>query len=384
MKIRLTWTGAFGATTALLGAVALSACGDEESAGKGNASTVKVTLTDAGCSPTKLNATAGPTTFTIENPGSSKVSEMELKSPDGIILGERENIAAGLSGSFSLTLKAGRYVMSCPNGDSEDNGTLIVTGTAPSTANAASPALLRAATDGYRDYVRRESAAMLAGVTAFTTALEKGETDRAKALYGPVRRHYEAIEPVAESFGDLDPKIDARVNDVPNVKDWTGFHRIEQILWTKDTTDGTEPYAKQLLADTETLDRKVQSLTYQAPQLANGAVELLNEVANGKITGEEDRYSHTDLSDFQGNLEGAHEAFEQLRPALEANGNGVLAKQIAARFATVQSGLDGYRRNTPLGFAYYQSLTPADRLRFAQQVDALAEPLSTVAARVAG
>src|SRR5262249_54571717 len=164
------------------------------------------------------------------------------------------------SGEFSLTLKAGHYVMSCPNGDSEDNGTLIVTGTAPSTANAVSPALLTKATDGYRDYVRRESAALLAGVTAFTTALEKGETDRAKALYGPVRRHYEAIEPVAESFGDLDPKIDARVNDVPSVKDWTGFHRIEQILWTKDTTDGTERYAKQLLADTKTLDRKVQSL----------------------------------------------------------------------------------------------------------------------------
>jgi iron uptake system component EfeO len=384
MNIRLTWTGALGALTALLGVLTLAACGDTESAGKGGASTVKVTLTDGGCSPASIKSPAGPTTFTVVNTGTSKVTEMELKNADGVILGERENVAAGLSGSFSLTLKAGRYVMSCPNGDSEDNGTLVVTGTPAGSSGAPSPALLSAATGGYRDYVRKESAALLAGVKAFTTALERGETDRAKALYGPVRRHYEAIEPVAESFGDLDPKIDARVNDVPDVRQWTGFHRIEQILWTKDTAAGTERYAEQLLADVKTLNRRVQSLTYQAPQLANGAVELLNEVANGKITGEEDRYSHTDLSDFQGNLEGARVAFQQLRPALVAGGNGALAKQIAARFGAVQSGLDGYRRSTPLGFAHYGELTPADRLRFAQQVDALAEPLSTVAARVAG
>src|SRR5262249_35829600 len=151
-------------------------------------------------------------------------------------------------------------------------------------------------TTGYRGYVRREVAALLAGTQEFAAALRRGETTHAQALFGPVRRHYEAIEPVAESFGDLDPEIDARVNDVPSIAQWTGFHRIEQTLWRRHTTDGTRPYAEKLLADVHTLNRKVQSLTYQAPQLANGAVELLNEVANSKITGEEDRYSHTDLS----------------------------------------------------------------------------------------
>jgi iron uptake system component EfeO len=102
------------------------------------------------------------------------------------------------------------------------------------------------------------------------------------------------------------------------------------------------------------------------------------------ITGEEDRYSHTDLSDFEGNLTGARVAFEQLRPALVAQGKVALVNEITPRFATVQHGLDAYRRDTPLGFAFYSELTSADRKRFAQQVDALAEPLSTVAAQVAG
>jgi iron uptake system component EfeO len=165
---------------------------------------------------------------------------------------------------------------------------------------------------------------------------------------------------------------------------WTGFHRIEQILWVKGTTDGTAALADKLLTDVKALERRAKTLRFQPAQLANGAVELLNEVAGSKITGEEDRYSHTDLSDFQGNLDGARVAFELLRPALVKRDEGTLARAIAARFATVQKGLDRYKRATPLGFTTYDELTPADRRAFAQQIDALAEPLATVAAKVTG
>jgi iron uptake system component EfeO len=320
----------------------------------------------------------------VSNGGTSKVSEMELKDGSGVILGESENVVEGLKGKFSLNLGPGRYVVNCPSGDAEDQGTLVATGTASAQPKGASAPLLKAATSGYKRYVESEVALLHAGTARFVAALKRGDVTGAKQLFGPVRTHYEAIEPVAESFGSLDPAIDARVNDVPDVKQWTGFHRIEQILWEQGTTRGTAPYAKKLLADVSTLNAKVQTLDYQAPQLANGAVELLNEVANSKITGEEDRYSHTDLSDFEGNLTGARVAFELLRPALVAHGDGALAADIAARFAAVQRGLNAYRRDTPLGFATYSELTPSDRLRFAQQVDALAEPLSTVAARVTG
>ena len=189
---------------------------------------------------------------------------------------------------------------------------------------------------------------------------------------------------MAESFGDLDPKLDARAGDVAKGTPWTGFHRIEQILWVKNTTAGTAPLARRLRADVATLRRTTGPLFFQPAQLANGAVELLDEVAHSKITGEEDRYPHTDLSDFQGNLAGARKAFDLLRPALFADGEGKLADTIAARFADVQTGLDRYRRRTPLGFAPYGELTPEDRRALAQKLDALAEPLSTVAAKVSG
>jgi iron uptake system component EfeO len=371
----------------VLAVTGLAACGGGgtgQSAHSSSGKTLAVALTDQGCSPAKLTAPAGSLTISVSNGGSSAVTEMELKDTSGIILGERENIAAGLSGSFSLNVKPGRYVMNCPNGDKEDNGVLLVTGTPATSTNTPSSATLTKAAVGYRAFVGKEVAQLLSGTRAFVAALRQGNVQQAKALFGPVRRHYEAIEPVAESFGDLDPRIDARINDVPSFKQWTGFHRIEQILWTRDSTRGTARYGQQLLADVTTLSKRVRALSFQAPQLANGAVELLNEVANSKITGEEDRYSHTDLSDFEGNLTGARVAFELLRPALIARGDGALAADISARFAAVQSGLNGYRRDTPLGYAYYSELTPSDRRRFAQQVDALAEPLSTVAARVVG
>jgi iron uptake system component EfeO len=377
--------GALAALAAGCGGAGAGSPADAGSAGNaasGGGQTLKVTLTDEGCSPAKLEARAGSVTFEVRSGGTSRVTEFELKNANGIILGERENIVAGIGGSFTLKLQPGRYVLSCPNGDISDNGALVVSGNVTPDGSAPSAALLATATAGYRSYIVREVDLLLTGTRRFVAAVTVGEAARARQLFGPVRRHYEAIEPVAESFGDLDPEIDARVNDVADQAEWTGFHRLEQILWQRGTTAGAERDARKLLADVTALNRRVRTLDLQPAQLANGAVELLNEVARSKITGEEDRYSHTDLSDFQGNLTGARTAFDLLRPALVEQGRAQLAARIDERFAAVQRGLDRYRRSTPLGFALYGELTPADRRAFAQQVDALAEPLSTVAGAV--
>ena len=361
-------------------AIVAAGCGGSKADGP---QVLEVTLVNEDCSPEKLTARSGSVTFEVENGGTSRVSELEIKQPDGVILGEKENVVGEIRGAFTLTLQPGRYVLSCPTGDDDNQGELIVSGEA-----VASPSLpraeLNAAVAAYRVYVADQVMLLGKGVNRFAAALRAGDLAKAKALFGPVRLNYERIEPVAESFGGLDPKLDAREGDVAEGTEWTGFHRIEQILWVGGTTAGTAQLAKQLRADVATLEQKVGSLHFQPPQLANGAVELLDEVANSKITGEEDRYSHTDLSDFQGNLEGSRKAFELLRPALVKEGERKLVNTIAARFAAVQAGLDKYRRATPLRFALYSELTAADRRTLSQQVIALAEPLSTVAGKVSG
>ncbi len=362
-------------------AVLATACGSSSSSGDAGQK-LSVKLVDSGCSPNSLTAKSGKVTVDVQNGGTSKVTELELKNAGGIILGESENVVAGIGGSFTLTLQPGTYTLSCPNGSEEDGGKLVVSGGTVSAGAGSDAALLAKATAGYKTYVEGQSAQLLAGTKQFVAALKAGNLAQAEALFGPVRYHYEAIEPVAESFGNLDPEIDARENDVASPADWTGFHRIEKILWEQNTTAGTSTYATKLLADVTTLNGRVKTLNYQAAQLANGGVELLNEVANSKITGEEDRYSHTDLSDFAANVEGAQKAFELLEPALQDVGEGALAKTIAARFAAVDKGLAKYKRSTPLGYALYSALTAADRRTFATEVDALAEPLSTVAGKV--
>jgi iron uptake system component EfeO len=382
-----TWRrgGAAALFTGLL-AVTAAGCGGGSSSGStatadGKRKTVEVSLTDKGCEPATASVPAGPVTFNVKNAGTAKVTEFELKNKDGIIIGERENVVEGIDGSFTLTVEPGTYEMACPNGDGQAKGTLTVTGTAGSHTTA-SAAVLKRATTGYHDYVVAQSAKLVAATRTFVAALARGDLAAAKSRFGPTRSFYESIEPVAESFGDLDPEIDARINDVPDVASWTGFHRIEQILWVGKTTKGTGPYASKLLRDVTTLDAKVQTLTFQPAQLANGAVELLNEVASSKITGEEDRYSHTDLADISANVEGAQRAYELLRPALIERRDGALVKTLNVRFADVHTSLEPYRRSSPLGFALYGELTPKDRKTLAQAVDALAEPLSTVASKV--
>jgi iron uptake system component EfeO len=381
-----TWsrTGAAAIVAGLI-AVAATGCGgssDGRASSNGKARTVAVSLTDKGCEPAKASVPAGPVTFIVTNAGTAKVTEFELKNEDGIIIGERENVVEGIDGSFSLTVDPGTYVMSCPNGDGQDTGKLIVTGKASGPRTTVSAAVLAKATTGYHDYIVAQSTLLLAHTRTFVAALERGDRAAARSQFGPTRANNERIEPVAESFGDLDPEFDARVNDVADIESWTGFHRIEQILWVRKTTDGTRPYATKLLQDVTTLNTRVQTLTFQPAQLANGAVELLNEVAGSKITGEEDRYSHTDLADFEANVAGARKAYELLRPALIERRDGALVKTLNARFADVQQGLEPYRRDTPLGFALYAELTPRDRKTLAQAIDALAEPLSTVASKV--
>ena len=100
-------------------------------------------------------------------------------------------------------------------------------------------ASLASATAGYKQYAIGEVAALVPATKQFTDAVRAGDVAAAQKAYAPARYHYEQIEPVAESFGDLDPAIDQRIADVEPGTEWTGFHRIEQALWVNRTPPGS-------------------------------------------------------------------------------------------------------------------------------------------------
>ena len=352
-------------------AVFAVACGSSEDAPAG-AKKMAFKLTDAGCLPHDAKAPAGPINFEIENDGTSKVTEMEIMDGE-TILGEKENLSDGLSGSFALTLEKGEYVIYCPGGDDE-RGTLVVSGQLES---ANSPEV-EAAVEQYRTYIDKNTDELVAQTKPFVAAVVAGNLAAAKAAYPTARVPYERIEPVAESFGDLDPRIDARENDVAP-SEFEGFHRIEKALWEEGTTKGMAPVAEQLEADVAELAEKVETVDLQAVQIANGANELLGEVSASKITGEEERYSHIDLVDFEANVEGAEAAFEAVEPLLSAK-DPKLAKEIEADFKKVYASLEPYRDGP--GYVSYTELTKADTRKLAQSIDTLAEKLSQVPAQI--
>ncbi|HZD01303.1 MAG TPA: cupredoxin domain-containing protein [Actinomycetes bacterium] len=142
------------ALLALTFGLALTACGSDGDSGSGGdssgARTVEVALTDAGCEPVRLDLPEGTTTFKVTNKGTDKVSEFEVKSGERI-LGEVENVTAGLERSFSLNLKPGTYVLECPGGGTGAEGTLTVSAGVVGSGRAS--AVVATAAERYRRYL---------------------------------------------------------------------------------------------------------------------------------------------------------------------------------------------------------------------------------------
>ncbi|WP_253703425.1 EfeM/EfeO family lipoprotein [Corynebacterium striatum] len=176
--------------------------------------------------------------------------------------------------------------------------------------------------------------------------MEAGDLERSKELFALARTPYERIEPVAESFpDDLDPRIDLREADIEEGDTWTGFHKIEKDLWVnRKITDETKKDAAQLKKDIAELVDGVAADDYTLTpvQIASGAQGLLDEIATSKITGEEDIFSHTDLYDFQANLDGSKAAIASLEKALNERDPQLLT-DINERFEKVQTLLDKYK-----------------------------------------
>ena len=153
----------------------------------------------------------------------------------------------------------------------------------------------------------------------FTDAVRAGNLKAAQDAFAPSRMPWERIEPIAGLVEDIDAKTDSRVDDFANVDDpaFTGWHRLEYLLFEKNTTEGGAPFADQLDADIANLQKQLPSVEVKPIDVANGAAELIEEVSQGKITGEEDRYSKTDLWDFDANLQGSQVAIDKLSAAAE-------------------------------------------------------------------
>ncbi|CAN7651341.1 iron uptake system protein EfeO [Phyllobacterium sp. LjRoot231] len=230
----------------------------------------------------------------------------------------------------------------------------------------------------YKIYVSENLEILVTDTKAFTDAVKAGDVDKAKALFGSTRMSYEAIEPIAELFSDLDGSIDSRADDHEKAEkdpEFTGFHRIEYGLFSENSTKDLTPFADKLMADVTELNKRITDLTLPPEKVVGGAAALMEEVAATKISGEEDRYSHTDLWDFKANFDGSRKIFELVRPLVQKDDSAFVTK-VSGNFDKVDTTLAKYK--TAQGYELYDKLTDDDRAVLAAAVNTLAEDLSTL------
>ena len=237
---------------------------------------------------------------------------------------------------------------------------------------------LKQATSDYKTFVEGEIDQLLKDTEGFSATLKSGNLEEAKKQYPLIRMAYERSEPIAESFGESDVKIDYRLVDYMDEKKsedgWSGFHRIERIMWQDNTTEGTAAYVDQLVNDIKELKAKIATVKVTPDIMLTGAVDLLNEVATQKITGEEEVFSHTDLYDFRANIEGAEKIFELFKPLIEKK-DAKLVKTLETEFKNVNGLLDKHMIDEK-NYKSYNDLSEADTKELAEAVTKLGEPLS--------
>lgn len=379
------------AAAVALATLALTACTQNSTAegpGATSPGTLQVTSTNTECRVSGSSAPSGNLVFSVTNEA-DKVTEFYLLAQDGLrIVGEVENIGPGLTRDLVVRAAPGSYVTACKPGmvGAGIRTAFTVTDSGVSLdAGGADKDLVDTANRQYASYVKDQTEQLKEKTDRFAALYRAGRDDQARALYADARTHWERIEPVAESFGDLDPKMDLREADLEPGATWTGWHVIEKDLWpprsgyTPLTTAGRGNVAARLVADTTTLYDRTRTMSFTVDQIGNGAKSLLDEVATGKVTGEEEIWSHTDLWDFQANVDGARVAWEGLRPLLKKR-DAALDASIALRFSGLQKLLDGHRSGD--GFVTYDKLTSAQVKELSAAVNALSEPLSKLTAAV--
>lgn len=374
------------AVAALLAGVSLTSCQakDEgtDNSGGGAASDITVEASDSECKLSGTEASTGPSTFVVTNSG-NKVTEFYVYGEGDRVMGEVENISPGLQRKLIVQLtEPGTYQTSCRPGMVGDGirSDFTVTGDA---VQIDTEGKFKEAADSYKRYVNSQTEALVPAVEAFVAAVKARDVASAKAQFPTSRVYFERIEPVAESFpNDLDPRIDLREADLEEGQKWTGFHAIEKALWVTGLTPDTDKLGDQLIADVKELNDGVKAPDYSidSTQIAGGAQGLLDEIAISKISGEEDIFSHTDLWDFNANLQGSQTAVSSVRPILDEK-DAELGKRVDQRFEDVEALLEKYREGD--GFVSYDKVTEPQRQELSRAIDALSKEVSQVQGVVA-
>ena len=335
---------------------------------------IVVNIHPHSCEPNALTVPAGRASFRIVN-RSERAVEWEIL--DGVlVVEERENIAPGLSQVINANLQPGDYAITCGL-LSNPRGTLHVTPTAASDAAAkAKPSMVAfvGPLSEFRVYLAVQGSALIKAATALNQAIASGDLAQAQALYLPARAAYQRLAPAAQRLAELDNHINARADYFEKREQdpaFVGFHRLEYALFEQRKLDDVAPIAQRLLADVTVLKQQLLAQSLPPEQLVSILVRNLNSLADVRAgSGEEERYSRSDLNGFAANAQTARKVVDLLRPMLSKSAADVLAN-VDQAMSDFDNQLNAFKSAD--GYVSYDAVTAAQR----QQITAKAKALAT-------
>ncbi|PYC03342.1 multidrug DMT transporter permease [Pseudomonas koreensis] len=340
---------------------------------------IVVNIHPHSCEPNALTVPAGRASFRIVN-RSERAVEWEIL--DGVlVVEERENIAPGLSQVINANLQPGDYAITCGL-LSNPRGTLHVTPTAASDAAAkAKPSMVAfvGPLSEFRVYLAVQGSALIKAVTALKQAIASGDLAQAQALYLPARAAYQRLAPAAQRLAELDNQINARADYFEKREQdpaFVGFHRLEYALFQQRKLDDVTPIAQRLLADVTTLKQQLLAQSLPPEQLVGIVVRNLNSLAEVRAgSGEEERYSHSDLNGFAANAQTARKVVDLLRPMLSKSAADVLAN-VDQAMSDFDNQLNAFKSAD--GYVSYDAVTAAQRQQIAAKAKALAAAMDGI------
>ncbi len=340
---------------------------------------IVVNIHPHSCEPSALTVPAGRASFRIVN-RSERAVEWEIL--DGVlVVEERENIAPGLSQVINANLQPGDYAITCGL-LSNPRGTLHVTPTAASDAAAkAKPSMVAfvGPLSEFRVYLAVQGSALIKAATALNQAVAGGDLAQAQALYLPARAAYQRLAPAAQRLAELDNHINARADYFEKREQdpaFVGFHRLEYALFQQRKLDDVAPIAQRLLADVTELKQQLLAQSLPPEQLVSIIVRNLDSLAEVRAaSGEEERYSHSDLNGFAANAQTARKVVDLLRPMLSKSSADVLAN-VDQALSDFDSQLNAFKSAD--GYVSYDTVTAAQRQQIADSAKALATALDGI------
>ncbi|MZQ87369.1 hypothetical protein GQF01_35150 [Paenibacillus sp. 5J-6] len=234
---------------------------------------------------------------------------------------------------------------------------------------------LQEAAKAYNKYVQDQGKQLVTLLEQLDAAVKTGDLKKAQEAYGLSRMPYERIEPIIETFSELDGVMDARVDDFKNEKDpaFTGYHRIEYLLFVKKNVKDAEPFSARLVEDGKKMQQAIASTTIEASDFIAGVGELMEEAQSSKITGEEERWSGATVPVIRANVEGAQAIYDLVKGELKKK-DAALDEKISKSLAVV---IETMNTLSPAGPTWndFGKLEQSKQVDLKNKLEALAEPL---------